>query len=53
MDDVRWHAEAVGALAPTLRHDDESSLAPDVFLDAVRDHLQHAPPAWDPAVGRT
>jgi hypothetical protein len=51
-DRVRWHAEAVGALAPKLDHEGESSLDPEVFLDAVRTHLRTAPPAWDPRVGR-
>ena len=51
-DDVRWRADAAGALAPTLSHEGESSLTPATFLTALRDHLRTAEPAWDPAVGR-
>lgn len=53
LDDVRWHAEAVGALTPRLTHDYESSLAPEAFLAMVREHLKTSPPAFDPVVGRT
>ena len=53
LDDVRWHAEAVGALTPRLTHEGESSLTPATFLAEVRDHLVTSPPAFDPAVGRT
>ena len=53
LDDVRWHAEGVGGLTPRLTHEGGSSLLPETFLAAVRDHLQTAPPAFDPAVGRT
>lgn len=52
LDVVRWRADAVGALTPTLSHEGESSLAPSTFVEHVRHHLQTAPPAWDPAVGR-
>jgi hypothetical protein len=52
LDDVRWHAEAVGALTPRLWHDGSSSLDADRWLDLVREHLRTAPPAFDPAVGR-
>lgn len=51
-DTVRWRADAVGDLTPTLSHEGTSSLAPEVFLDALRDHLRTAEVAWDPAVGR-
>lgn len=50
-DDVAWRAEAVGDLAPTLGHEGRSSLSPDAFLGELRDHLRHAPIAWDPRVG--
>jgi hypothetical protein len=53
LDDVRWHAEAVGALTPRLTHEGESSLSAATFLSMVRDHLKTSPPAFDPAVGRT
>lgn len=53
LDDVRWRAEAVGALTPRLTHEDESSLPAETFLSMVRDHLKTSPPAFDPAVGRT
>lgn len=53
LDDVRWHAQAVGALTPRLRHDGKSSLSPETFLSMVREHLRTSPPAFDPAVGRT
>lgn len=52
IDVVRWRADAVGALTPTLSHEAESSLSPIAFIDRVRFHLQTASPAWDPAVGR-
>ena len=52
MDDVKWHAEAVGALTPKLTHEGESSLTPEQFLAEVRDHLVKSPPAFDPVVGR-
>ena len=53
IDDVRWHAEAVGALTPRLTHEGESSVPAETFLAMVREHLRTSPPAWDPAVGRT
>lgn len=52
MDSVRWRADAVGALTPTLSHDGESSLTADAFVDRAREYLRTAPAAWDPAVGR-
>jgi hypothetical protein len=52
MDTVRWRADAVGALTPTLSHDGESSLDPDTFVDRAREYLATSPPAWDPLVGR-
>ena len=52
IDVVRWRADAVGALTPTLSHEAESSLNATEFIEHVRYHLQTAPPAWDPAVGR-
>lgn len=53
VDAVQWRADAVGDLTPTLSHAGESSLAAGDVLAAVREHLRTAPPAWDPAVGRT
>ena len=52
MDAVKWRAEAVGDLIPTLSHTGASTLPPERFLEVARDHLRTAPPAWDPAVGR-
>ena len=52
VDTVRWRADAVGALTPTLSHEGESSLTADAFLERAVQHLGSAPPAWDPAVGR-
>ena len=45
---MTWSAEPVGALAPSLVHEGKSSLAPEVFLGELRDHLQDAPVGWDP-----
>ncbi|MEA3054965.1 MAG: hypothetical protein QOD30_397 [Actinomycetota bacterium] len=53
MDAVRWRADAVGDLIPTLSHEGASTLPPDRFLELAREHLRTAPPAWDPVVGRT
>jgi hypothetical protein len=50
-DDVEWHADAPGSLAPTLAHDGASSLPADAFLGELRDHLGAAPAAWDPYAG--
>jgi len=52
IDTVGWHADAVGTLTPSLSHDGDSSLEADAFIEAVRQHLRTAPPAWDPALGR-
>lgn len=52
LDDVRWHADAVGSLTPTIWHDGVSSLAPDQFVTLLREHLATSPPAWDPRIGR-
>ena len=52
VDVVQWRADAVGALTPTLSHEGETALEADDFVDRVRRHLETAPPAWDPAVGR-
>jgi hypothetical protein len=51
IDGVAWRADAVGALTPQLTHDGVSSLSAEVFLAAAREHLQTAPPAFDPTVG--
>lgn len=52
IDLVKWRADAVGALTPTLSHEADSSLSATAFIELVRGHLQTAPPAWDPLVGR-
>jgi hypothetical protein len=51
LDEVKWRAEGVSALTPTLSHNGDSSIDAATFLDRVRTHLQTSPPAWDPAVG--
>jgi hypothetical protein len=53
LDDVAWHAEAVGSLTPTLTHEGPSSLTAEQFLDELRRHLRTAEPAWDPRLGRS
>ncbi len=45
---VTWNASEPGSLTPELRHDGESSLAPDLVVSLVRRHLASQPPAWDP-----
>jgi hypothetical protein len=52
LDDVAWRADPASALAPTLAHDAASSLPADTFLGELRDHLAHAPVAWDPFAPR-
>jgi hypothetical protein len=52
LDTVKWRADAVGDLTPTLSHEGGSSLPPDAFVERVVAYLRAAPPAWDPAVGR-
>lgn len=52
VDAVKWRADAVGALTPTLSHEGESLLGADRFVELVLDHLSTASPVWDPAVGR-
>ena len=53
VDTVKWRADAVGDLTPTLSHRGGSSLPPDSFVERVAAYLRAAPPAWDPAVGRS
>jgi len=45
-----WSATPVSGLLPHLRLGDgqESSLAPELFVARLADHLRTAPPAWDP-----
>ncbi|MEO8263894.1 MAG: DUF6687 family protein [Ilumatobacteraceae bacterium] len=45
---ARWTASAPGALTPTLRVTDESSLGPEVLRQMVVAHLRCSPPAWNP-----
>jgi hypothetical protein len=48
--DAVWSATPVGGLLPQLHLGDgeESSIAPDRFVELLTDHLRNAPPAWDP-----
>jgi hypothetical protein len=48
--DAVWSATPVSGLLPRLHLGDgqESSIAPDRFVDLLTDHLRTAPPAWDP-----
>lgn len=45
-----WRCEDVDEVAPRLFLEgaDQSSLAPEAFIDLVRRHLSTAPVAWDP-----
>lgn len=49
-----WVGEPASQMTPELRIDagNESSLDPGVVLDALADHLLHAPVAWDPSPQR-
>jgi Family of unknown function (DUF6687) len=48
--DATWSATAVGYILPRLQLGDgqESSIAPDRFVELLADHLATAPRAWDP-----
>jgi hypothetical protein len=48
--DAVWSATPVGGLLPRLHlgDDQESSIAPDRFVEMLIDHLLTAPPAWHP-----
>jgi hypothetical protein len=48
--DAVWSATPVSGLLPRLHLGDgqESSIAPDRFVELLTDHLHTAPPAWDP-----
>jgi hypothetical protein len=48
--DAVWSATPVGGLLPRLHLGDgqESSIAPERFVELLTDHLAAAPPAWDP-----
>jgi hypothetical protein len=48
--DAVWSATPVSAILPRLHLSDgqESSIAPDRFVELLTDHLATAPPAWDP-----
>lgn len=47
-----WRFDGAGGIAPRLRLEgaEESSIAPEQFVDAVVDALCTAPPGWDPYV---
>jgi hypothetical protein len=53
--DAEWSATPVGGLLPRLHLGDgqESSIAPDRFVELLTDHLRTAPPAWDPFAPKT
>lgn len=53
--DAVWSATPVGGILPRLRlgEGQESSIAPDRFVDLLTDHLRTAPPAWDPYTPKT
>ena len=53
--DAVWSATPVGGLLPRLHLGDgqESSIAPDRFVELLTDHLRTAPPAWDPFTPKT
>jgi hypothetical protein len=48
--DAVWSSTPVSRLLPQLHLGDgqESSIAPDRFVELLIDHLRTAPPAWDP-----
>ena len=48
--DAVWSATPVGGLLPRLHLGDgqETSIAPDRFVELLTDHLLTAPPAWHP-----
>lgn len=50
-----WSATPVGGLLPRLHLGDgqESSIAPDPFVELLTDHLRTAPPAWDPVASKS
>jgi Family of unknown function (DUF6687) len=53
--DAVWSATPVSGLLPRLHLGDgqESSIAPDRFVELLTDHLRTAPPAWDPFAPRS
>jgi len=50
--DAVWSATPVSGILPRLHLGDgqESSIAPERFVEMLTDHLDTAPPAWDPFV---
>jgi hypothetical protein len=48
--DATWSATSVGYIIPRLQlgEGQESSIAPERFVDLLSEHLRTAPPAWDP-----
>ena len=48
--DATWSATSVGYIIPRLQlgEGEESSIAPERFVDLLTEHLRTAPPAWDP-----
>lgn len=45
---VVWEADDPGALTPSLGHNGESTLAPELVIAELADYLAAALPAWDP-----
>jgi hypothetical protein len=52
--DATWSASSVGYIIPRLQlgEGQESSIAPDRFVELLTEHLRTAPPAWDPYAPR-
>jgi hypothetical protein len=49
--DATWSAEPVGSLTPRLSSGaGDSSITPQRFIELLVDHLDTAPPAWNPFV---
>jgi hypothetical protein len=50
-----WSATPVGTIQPRLQLGDgqESSIAPERFVELLTEHLATSPPAWDPYVPKT
>ena len=52
--DAAWSASPVSGLTPRLTSGaDDSSIAPDRFVELLVEHLRTAPPAWDPYAARS
>jgi hypothetical protein len=48
--DAQWSSTPVSGIQPRMHmgHGQESSIAPERFVELLTDHLATAPPAWDP-----